>query len=89
MELTRVLNQRALSRRRVLPGRGIEAGIVETFANVSPGREHESLVVVGNRRELVLNLPTLARGHASPKNHECRREPAERSAKYWRWSFAP
>jgi hypothetical protein len=65
VQSARVLDQRSLPRHRQRQKEGVEPSVVEAFADVSAGGEHEALLGVGNRREPLPHHATLPGTHST------------------------
>ena len=83
----RCTGQRALPRDRQREEERVEPRVVEALADVAPGREQESFLVVRDRRELAASRAPRLGAHAALQHDEMAREVSKLAAKYSRWSL--
>ena len=70
MQPTCILHESAFPGHRQGKKQGIEPGVVESFSDVSAGRENKPFLVHRNRGELCFYLPPFFRRPSSPQNDD-------------------
>jgi hypothetical protein len=70
MQSSGILHERAFPRNRQRKEQSVQAGIVESFPDVSAGCQQEALFFCWNRSELFLDFTPLFRRPSSPKNDD-------------------
>ena len=71
-----ILRQRTFPRDWHRQKQGIKTLVIETFADVTPRGENQTLVLIGNIQRGIRGLPVLC-GHAATKDNELLGKPGE------------